>query len=187
MGRSRGSTRSEVVYPCELPVGLNTLLSRGPRSLSVAHRRPGVESPRTCPPYRPSRAPSRRSSMQCGRGCHLGEPPWGSHAPVAWAPIHFRLLFVARFQASPRARAGPNTAAVKDEGVGLSGKLSTTQHAVILLPGPRHTAVAASSSTSNLHVPGVSHVVMLCTQAVEVGPMQAAEQPADLAPVRFNC
>ncbi len=103
------------------------------------------------------------------------------------APIHFRPLFAARFRASPRARAGTSIAAVEDEGVGLSGKLSRAQHAAILLPGPRHAAMAASSSTSSLNVPGVSHVVMMCTQAVGVGPMQAAERPADLAPVRFNC
>ncbi len=144
MGRSRGCTRNEVVYPGELPVGLYTLLSRGPRSLLVAHRRPGVESPRTCPPHWPTQAPSRGSSVQRGRGCPPGGTPWGSHATVAWAPIHFRPLFAARFRASPRARAGPNTAAVKDEGVGLSGKLSRAQHAVILLPDPRHAAVAAS-------------------------------------------
>jgi hypothetical protein len=168
-------------------VGLNTLLLRGPRSLSVAHRRPGVESPCTCPTHRPTEAPSRGSSVQRSRGCPPGEQPWGSHAPVAWAPIHFPLLFAARFRASPRTRAGPNAAVVKDEGLGLSGRLSRAQHAVILLPGPRHAAVAASSSTSSVHVPGISYIVMLCTQAVGVGPMQAAERPADLAPVRFNC
>jgi hypothetical protein len=164
-------------------VGLNTLLSRGPHSLSVAHRRPSVESPRTCPTPRPTQAPSRGSSVQRSKGCPPGEPPWGSHVPVAWAPIHFRPLFAARFRASPRARAGPNAAAVKVEGVGLSGRLSRAQHAVILLPGHCHAAVAASSSTSIVHVPGISHVVMLCTQAVGVGPMQATE----LAPIRFNC
>jgi hypothetical protein len=187
VGRSRGCTRNEVVYPGELPKGLNTLLSRGARSLLVVHRRPGVESPRTYPPHRPTRAPSQGSSVQRGRGCPPGGPPWGSHAPVAWAPIHFRPLFAARFRASPRARAGPNTAAVKDEGVGLSAKQSRAQHAVVLLPDPRHAALAASSSMSSLHVPGISHIVMLCTQAVGVGPMQAAQRPADLAPVHFNC
>jgi hypothetical protein len=97
VGRSRGCMRNEVVYPGELPVGLNKLLSCGPRSLLVAHRRPGVESPHTCPPHRPTQAPSRGSSMQRGRGCPPDGPPWGSHAPVAWAPIHFRPLFAARF------------------------------------------------------------------------------------------
>jgi hypothetical protein len=168
-------------------VGLNTLLSRGPRLFSVAHRRPSVESPRTCPTNRPTQAPSQESSVQRSRGCPPGEPPWGSHAPVAWSPIHLRPLFAAQFRASPRARAGPKAAAVKVEGVGLSGGLSRAQHAVILLPGPRQIAVAASSSTSIVHVPGISHIIMLCTQAVGVGPMQAAERPADLAPVRFNC
>ncbi len=115
------------------------------------------------PPTGPRGPPSRGSSVQRGRGCPPGDLPWGSHAPVAWAPIHFRPLFAACFRASPRVRAGPNAAAVKDEGVGLSGRLSRAQHTVILLPGPRHAAVAASSSTSSVHVPGISHVIMLCT------------------------
>jgi hypothetical protein len=38
------------------------------------------------------------------------------------------------------ARAGPKAAAVKDEGVGLPGKLSRGQHTVILLPDPCHAA-----------------------------------------------
>jgi hypothetical protein len=139
------------------------------------------------PSYRPTQAPSRGSSVQCSRGCLIGETLWGSHAPVMRAPIHFRPLFVAQFRASPCAHAGPNTAAIKDEGVCLPGKLSRTQHTAILLPGPRHAAVAASPATSSLNVPGVSHVVMLCTQAVGVRSVQAAERPADLAPVRFNC
>jgi hypothetical protein len=94
-----GSTRSCRVAPVHFrsPIG-------GP-----------VSSLHVCvPPHRRTRAPSRRSSMQHGRGCPPGEPPWGSHAPVVSAPIHFRPLFAARFRASPHARAGPNTAAVKD-------------------------------------------------------------------------
>jgi hypothetical protein len=102
--------------------------------------------------------PSRGSSVQCGKSCRPGEPPWGLHAPVVRAPFHFRPPFAVRFQASPLVRAGPNAAAVKDEGVSLPGELSETQHAAILLPGPRHAAMAA---------------LLPC--------------PANLAPVRFNC
>jgi hypothetical protein len=47
---------------------------------------------------------------------------------------------MARFWASPRARTGPNAAAVDDEGVGLPGELVRAQHAVTLLPDPLHAA-----------------------------------------------
>ncbi len=140
MGRSRGGTCNEGVCPGELPMGLSTLLLRGPHSLWATNWRPGVESPCTCSPHSPTRAPSQRSSVQRGKSCHPGEPPCGSHTPVVGAPIHFRLPFAARFWAPPRACAEPNTAAVKDEGVGLPGKLGRTQHAAILLTSPRHAA-----------------------------------------------
>ncbi len=58
-----GSMCNEVIYPDELPVGLSTLLSRGPRSLSDAHWRPGVEPPRTCTPSSPTQVPSEGSSV----------------------------------------------------------------------------------------------------------------------------
>jgi hypothetical protein len=130
-------------------------------------------------PLQSHAGPQPKAGMRCGKSCHPGEPPWGSHAPVMGAPIHFRLPCAARFLSSPCARAGPNAAAVEDEGVGLPGKLSRTQHAAILFPGPRHAAVAVS--------PGISQVVMLRRQAVGVELVQAAERPADLAPVHFNC
>jgi hypothetical protein len=163
VGPSRGGTCNEVDYPGELPVGLSTLLSRGPHSLSATHWRPGVESPCTCSPHCPTRTPSRRPSVQCGKSCHLGGPLWGSHAPVVEAPIHFQPPFPARFRASPRARAGPNAANVRDEEVGLPDKLGRAQHAVILLPGPRHAARGSlsSPSTSSLNVLRLSHVIML--------------------------
>jgi hypothetical protein len=44
--------------PGELPVGLSTHQSRGPRSLSAAHRLPGVEPPRTCTLPVPRRLPA---------------------------------------------------------------------------------------------------------------------------------
>jgi hypothetical protein len=47
---------NEVIYPGELPMGLSTLLSRGPRSLLAAHWRPGVEPPRMYSPSSPTQA-----------------------------------------------------------------------------------------------------------------------------------
>jgi hypothetical protein len=48
-------------------------------------------------------------------------------------------------------------------------------------------SVAASLRPHPLNVPGPPHVLMLRTQAVGMKSFQAAERPADLAPVRFNC
>jgi hypothetical protein len=175
--------RSEAVYPGELPIGLNTLLSLGP---PFTFSRPLAARCRVStyvPPYRPTRVPSRRSSVQCGRGCHPGELPWGSHAPVVMALFTFSLYLRPGFKPLHVQVLGP---AVEDEGDGLPGKLSRTQHDAILLPGPRHAAVAASPSTSSLNVSGVSHIIILCTQAVGVGSVKAAERPADLAQVHFN-
>ncbi len=67
---------------------------------------------------------------------HPGEPPWGQHAPVVRPPFTFGRNL--RFRASPCARAGPKAAAVKVEGVGLSGELDIVQHTVVLLQDSRH-------------------------------------------------
>ncbi len=164
MGPIRGGTGNEVVYPSELPVGLSTLLSHGPHSLSATHWRPSVNSPCTCSPHGPTWAPSRRSSVQRGKSWYPSGSPWGSHAPVVEAPIHFWPPFAARFRASPWACAGPNAAVVGDEGVGLPGKLGRAQHAVILLLGPRQAARGSLSSPYlfSLNMLGLSHIVMLC-------------------------
>jgi hypothetical protein len=84
------ATFDEVVCPAELPVGLSTLLSRGPRSLSASHRQPGVEPPHTCSPSSPTRAPSRRSSVQwselSSQWIAMGLSTlqsWGPHSPSA--------------------------------------------------------------------------------------------------------
>jgi hypothetical protein len=93
----------------------------------------------------------------------------------------------ARFQASPRACAGPKAAAAEDEGFGLPGELVRAQPTVVLLPDPRHAASGKLSAHVQLDMPGSPHVFMLHMQAVRMESLQAAEQPADLAPVRFNC
>ncbi len=130
----------EVICPGELPVGLSTLLSHGPCSLSAAHWRPHVRPLCTCSPSSPTQAPSRRFSMQWGRVAIPVNWRGAQHTPVVGPPVDFRPQFTAWFWDSPCARAGPKAAAVKDEGVGLPGKLGRAQHAVILLPDPCHTA-----------------------------------------------
>jgi hypothetical protein len=62
------------------------------------------------------------------------------------------------------------------------------RHPVNLLPDPRHAARGHYISAHvQFNVPGPPHVIMLRTQAVGMKSLQAAEQSADLAPVRFNC
>jgi hypothetical protein len=88
----------EVVYLGELPVGLSTLLSHGPRSLSAAHWLPGVEPLFMCtlPVLRGSPA---KGPVCSEVSCHPGEPPWGSASSSREAPIHFQPHFTARFRA----------------------------------------------------------------------------------------
>ncbi len=114
--------------------------------------------------------------------------PWGSARSSHEATIHFWPYFTAQFRASPHKRAGPNAAAVDDEGVSLPGKLDKAQHAVILLPDPRHAACGPLSAHNvQLNIKVSPHVVLLRTQAVGVKSLQAGERSADLAPVCFNC
>jgi hypothetical protein len=111
----------------------------------------------------------------------------GPTRPRREAPIHFRPHSAARFEFSPCARAGPEAAVVDDEGVGLPGEL-IRRHAAILLQDPCHAARGHYFSVHvQFNVPGPPHVIILHTQAVVMKSLQAAERPADLAPVRFNC
>jgi hypothetical protein len=64
----------------------------------------------------------------------------GLRAPVMRPPFTFGHNLWPGFELSPCARAGPRIAAVGDEGVGLSDELVSAQHAVVLLPDPRHAA-----------------------------------------------
>ncbi len=52
-----------------------------------------------------------------------GEPPWGSAHSSREAPSTFGHIVRPGFEFSPRARAGPRAAVVKDEGFVLSGVL----------------------------------------------------------------
>jgi hypothetical protein len=117
------STCDEVVYPGELPVGLSTLLSRGPRSLSAAHWRPGVEPPRTCSPSSPTQALSKGTSVPWSSSPIPVNRHGAQHTPGVRPPFTFCCILRPGFQFSPRARAGPRAAVVEDEGFGLPGVL----------------------------------------------------------------
>jgi hypothetical protein len=163
------ATCNEVVCPGELPVGLSSLLSHGPRSLSAAHWRLGVEPPHMCSPSSPTRTPSRRSSLQWGRAAILVNRH-GACTLQSWGP--HSLLAVGPVSSLPSCMCWAQCCCCSE--------LSTAQHTApssqILATQP----VVVSPQDS-------PHVVTLRTQAVGVKTLQAAEWPADLAPVCFNC
>jgi hypothetical protein len=95
--------------------------------VAPVHFQPPIAGPVLSPHVRaplPSHVgPQQQGHSACSQeSCHPGGPPWGSARPRHEAHIHFQLHFMARFEFSPRARAGPE-AAVVDEGAGLPGKL----------------------------------------------------------------
>jgi hypothetical protein len=176
------ATCDEIIPPGELPMGLSTLLSRVPRYLSATHWWPSDERSHRSPLPVPH-GPQQKVQCAVKENCQPCELPWGS-ACCREAPIHFRLQFMAQFQVSPCARAGPRAAAVEGEGVGLSGVLVSDHQYDILLPDPRHAARSAiCPPMSSL----TCQVVMLRTQAVGMKSLQAVEWPADLATVFFKC
>jgi hypothetical protein len=73
---SEVATRDEVIYPGELPVGLSTLLSYGPHSLSATHCWPGVEPPYVLP-FQSHAGPQQKVHRAVKEICHPGQPPWG--------------------------------------------------------------------------------------------------------------
>ncbi len=106
------------IYPGELPMGLSLLLSRGPRSLSAAHCRPGVEPPCTCSSSSPTWAPSNWTNQHAVKRAAIPVNRHGAqHIPVVRPPFTFG------FEFSLSARARPEAAVVDDEGVGFPGEL----------------------------------------------------------------
>jgi hypothetical protein len=118
------ATCNEDIYPGELPMGISTLLSRGPRSLSAAHCRPSVEPPRTCSSSSTTWAPSNRTNQHAvKRAAILVDHRGAQHVPVVRPPSTFGHILRPGFEFSPCARARPEAAVVDDKGVGLPGEL----------------------------------------------------------------
>ncbi len=142
------------------------------------------EPPRTCCPSSPRQAPSEGSSVQWSSSPILVNRRGAQHAPVVRPPFTFGCILWLGFEFSPRARAGPRAAAVGDEGFGLpacSARCHTPPRSSPHGPWPPLFAHV------QINVPGLPHVPMLRTHSVGLKSLQAAEWPADLAPVRFNC
>jgi hypothetical protein len=113
---------NEDIYPGELPMGLSTLLSRGPHSLLAAHCWPGVEPPRTYYSSSTTWAPSNRTNQLAVKRAAIPVDHCGAqHIPVVRPPSTFGRILRPCFEF--RARAGPEAAVVDDEGVGLPGEL----------------------------------------------------------------
>jgi hypothetical protein len=112
---------NEDIYPGELPMGLSTLLSRGPRSLSASHCRPGclrVRAPLPVP-----RGPQQHDQHAVKRAAILVNCHGAQHVPVVRPPFTFGRILRPSFEFSSRAHARPKAAVVDDEGVGLPGEL----------------------------------------------------------------
>jgi hypothetical protein len=151
-------TCNEVIYPGELPMGLSTHPSHGPRSLSSTHCQPGVEPPCMCSSSSPTWAPSK--GPVCNKeNCHPGELLWGSVCSSCEAPIHFQPFLQPGFEFSPRAHAGPRAAVVDNEEVGLPGelfKLSTLKSSSQILAAWPRAAISPPTSILMCQVPPMS-------------------------------
>ncbi len=110
------------------------------------------------------------------------------HAPVVRPPFTFGHIVWPGFEFSPLARAGPRAAVVKVEWFVLPGVLvmlstlscssqilATRSVAASLRPRPNQHARPPPPRSHVAHAGSWNEVI------------QAAERPADLAPVRFNC
>jgi hypothetical protein len=138
-----------------------------------------VHAPLPVPRSSPAKGPAcNEVDLLIQVNCHGAQ-----HTPVVRPPFTFGRILRPGFEFSPRARAGPRAAAVEDEGFGLSACWSCSACC--------HTPFKSSPRSPwpplSAHVPGPPQVFMLPTQAVRMKSLQAAERPADLAPIRFNC
>jgi hypothetical protein len=143
------STCNEVIYPGELPVGLSTLLSRCPHSLSAAHWRSGVEPPRMCSPFQSHVGPQRRVQRAIKYFSFPGELPWGSPHSSHEAPIHFRPYCTARFRVLSTCTCWAQGCCCKRWRVRPSWRAGDAQHAVMLLPDPCHAVRGRLSSPTS--------------------------------------
>jgi hypothetical protein len=167
-------------------VGFSTLLSHGPRSLSAAHWRPGVEPPRTCSPSSPMQAPSEGSSMPAMNSSLVQVNRRGAqHAPVMRPSFTVDCIVRPGFEFC--ACAGPRAAVVEDEGLSFLAcwSCSTCCHTPPR-SSPRGPWPPLLHPRPNKRARPPPPQVLMRTQAVGVKSLQAAGRPADLAPVRFN-
>jgi hypothetical protein len=116
-----GSARSSHVAPVHFQLPIDILML----SLHV------------CAPLPVPRGPPAKGPVCSGRDL----PPSGAqHAPVVRPLFTFGRNLRPGFEFCTCACARPVVADLGDKGVGLSGELVSAQHAIVLLPDPRHAA-----------------------------------------------
>jgi hypothetical protein len=173
--RLRQQHAMKTSIPVNCPWGSALSCCMAPVSLLATRCQPSVEPPCTCSSSSPTWAPSNRTDQRAVKRSAIAVNRRGAqHVPVVRPPFTFGCILRPGFVFSPRARARPKAAVVDDEGV------------VFLAMRP---VFAISPPTSRLmcQVPPPPHFVMFRTQAVGMKSLQSVEQPAELAPVRFNC
>ncbi len=149
----------------------------------------GVQPPRMCSPSSPTWAPSKRSACSGrdlpSRWTIVGLStlqPWGSHSLLT-------AIYSLVLSSLHKHMLGPGLLILEMKGSAFLVQVSA-ENTVVLRPLPRSSPRYPLQPSLWLHpdcnVPGAPHL-MLHTQAVGMKSLQAAEQPAHLAPVRFNC
>ena len=108
------------------------------------------------------------------------------HAPVVRPPSTYGRIVRPGFEFSPRARAGPGAAVVEAEGFVLTGVQKSARRHAPPRSSPRGPWAPLFAHVQ-INVPGPSPRSHAAHAGSQSEVMQAAERPADLAPVRFNC
>jgi hypothetical protein len=172
----KAATCDEVVYHSELPVGLSTLQSRGPRSLSAIHWRPGIKPPRICSLNRSHAGPQQW--VQCAvwwaaiplnhRGASTLQP---------WSPHPLSATTYGPVLSSPSCTCWAQSCCCRWQ----RGRPSwwANQSSARCRPphrsSPRSPVENSLSANVQLNVPGSPHVIMLRTQTVGMKSLQAVE------------
>ncbi len=109
------------------------------------------------------------------------------HAPVVRPPFTFGCIVRPGFEFSPRARTGPGAAVVEAEGFVLPGVQKSSARCHAPPKSSPRGPWAPLFAHVQINVPGPSPRSHVAHAGSRNEVMQAAERPADLAPVRFNC
>ncbi len=153
--------------------------------MDPVHFRPPIYGPvlslRVHAPILVPRRPPAKGPVCNKENYHPGKPLCGSARSSCEAHIHSPLQFTARFRVLSRYMCRTQGCCCRRGRGRPSWWTIQAQHAVVLLlPDPCHAPVAAISPPTSRLTCQVPHVVMLCTEAVRMKSLQAAERTACL-------
>jgi hypothetical protein len=104
------------------------------------------------------RGPPAKGPVCNKENCQPGEPPWGLARSSCEAPVHFRPHFTARFWVLSMCTRWAQGCCCRWWRGRPSWWTIQTQHAVILLPDPRHAARGHYiSAHAQINMPGSPH------------------------------